>query len=206
MGFVVSVLPPCVTRDDGRHFGYSSAMSQHVPEMCGHCGAPRQPGLAACRYCKTPFVRNVGRDAIACPACGALNERQNAQKCASCSTWLVVQCIFCSALSPYDQPACVKCREPFAGAPERFAQKQQERQAQQTMQVVGAVGGVAASLLGAVASSMAHSHYQPSRRTSSGDSGFRSSSDDDPPSSDRGSGGGFLDELLRDTDPSDDGG
>lgn len=122
------------------------------PTQCNHCGAPREPGLAACRYCRTPFVSNVHRDAVPCPSCGVLNEK-GAQKCAMCSAWVVVQCVFCSALSPHNHPACDRCREPFAGAPERMQQRRQEQEMQQRMQMVSSVGGVAVSLLGAVASS-----------------------------------------------------
>ncbi len=125
-------------------------MARTEESACKHCGAPRQPGLAACKYCRTPFVANVHRDAIPCPQCGAVNEK-GAQKCAACAAWVVVQCVFCSALSPHHLPACVKCREPFAGAPERLAARQQEAQQKQTLEAVSAVGGVAATFLGALA-------------------------------------------------------
>lgn len=37
----------------------------------------------------------------------------------------MVYCVFCGALSPHDQPACLACREPFFGA---MARKQQRAQ------------------------------------------------------------------------------
>src|SRR4029079_18891080 len=110
-------LSPCGGRayDEG-------AMSDQEP--CSYCGAPRVAGFAACKYCKTPFVRDTQSGAIPCPRCNTLNEL-GAQKCVQCQTWVVLQCVFCSALSPHNLPACQKCGEAFAGAPERFQQRQQ---------------------------------------------------------------------------------
>ena len=119
-------------------------------ETCSHCGAPRVPGYAACKFCKTPFVRNTQTNAIPCPRCNTLNET-GAQKCVQCQTWIVVQCVFCSALSPHNVPACLKCGEAFAGAPERFAQRQSQQRVQQGLQIAGQVGHVAANVLGAAA-------------------------------------------------------
>jgi hypothetical protein len=125
-------------------------------ELCNHCGAPRMAGYAACKYCKTPFP-HVGSmhgdpqtNAIPCPRCNTLNEA-GVQKCVQCQTWLVVQCVFCHALSPHNAPACLRCGEAFAGAPQRFAERQQQQRLQQGLNIAGQVGNVAASFLGAAA-------------------------------------------------------
>jgi hypothetical protein len=47
----------------------------------------------------------------------------------------------------------MRCDEAFAGAPQRKAQAEQQRQQQQNMQQANVWGGVAASFLGAVAGS-----------------------------------------------------
>jgi hypothetical protein len=142
-------------------------------ELCNHCGAPRVAGYAACKYCKTPFPTaaraaegggEAGR-AIPCPRCNTLNE-PGAQKCVQCQTWIVVQCVFCHAISPHNVPACVKCGEAFAGAPQRFAERQRQQQLQQGINIAGQVGNVAASMLGAAAMAGVfsgrshHEHYE----------------------------------------------
>lgn len=152
-------------------------MSRRDEPNCKNCGAPRQPGLAACRFCRTPFVANVHTQAVPCPRCSTINE-WGAQKCAQCATWIVVQCVFCSALSPHHVAACLTCKEAFAGAPERLAARQAQAEQKRTMEVVGTVGGVAASFLGAMAGAALNSDW--------------SSGDD----SSGGSGGGLLGELL----------
>ena len=123
-------------------------------DLCSHCGAPRAPGYAACKFCNTVFARekqtSLQENAVPCPGCRTLNE-WGAQKCVQCHAWVVVQCLFCSSLSPHHVPACLKCQETFAGAPERFQQRQQQQQGQQRMQVFSTVGTVAASFLGAAA-------------------------------------------------------
>lgn len=170
-------------------------------ELCNHCGAPRVAGYAACRYCKTPFVTNTQTNAIPCPRCNTLNEL-GAQRCVQCKTWIVVQCVFCHALTPHNQAACCKCGETFAGAPQRFAQRQQQQRVQQGLQVAGQVGQVAASVLGAAALAGAFSGGRHHHHDESG--GFFDSSDDstgaglavsdeDDSSS---SGGGILDSLF----------
>jgi hypothetical protein len=123
-----------------------------TPEGCKNCGAPRQAGFAECTFCKTPFVANVAEQAIPCPKCKTLNA-WGSQKCARCQSWVVVQCVFCHAISPHHLPACLGCGEAFAGAPERLAQRQAEQQHQERVQTVSSVGGVAASFLGAMAGS-----------------------------------------------------
>ncbi len=123
-------------------------------DICAHCGAPRAPGYGACKFCGTVFAReqqtSTQDNVIPCPKCRTVNE-WGAQKCVQCEAWVVVQCLFCSSLSPHHVPACLRCREAFAGAPERFAQRQAAQQGQQRMQVIGTVGNVAASFLGAAA-------------------------------------------------------
>lgn len=171
-------------------------------DLCSHCCAPRQAGFAACKYCKTPFVRNTQTGAIPCPKCATLNEL-GVQRCVQCQTWIVVQCIFCHALSPHNLPACQRCNEPFAGAPQRFQQRQEHAQNQQRMQVMGTVGTVAASLLGAAAGAAIGGHYGHGGHHHYGhggyahrheDGGFFDSSGDS--GSDGGEGGGIMDSLF----------
>ena len=152
-------------------------------ELCSHCGAPRAAGYAACRFCQTPFVHNTQTGAIPCPRCNTLNEL-GAQRCVQCQTWVVVQCIFCHALSPHNVPACAQCGEAFAGAPQRFAERQSQQHLQQGLSIAGTVGNVAASFLGAAAGAGLFSHHERSyeRRGEWVE--------------DRGSGGGFFDSLL----------
>jgi hypothetical protein len=119
-------------------------------EICAHCGAPRVAGYAACKFCATPFVQNTQTGAIPCPRCNTLNE-MGVQKCVQCQTWVVVQCVFCHALSPHNVPGCLKCGEAFAGAPQRFADQQRQQHLQQGLSIAGTVGNVAASFLGAAA-------------------------------------------------------
>lgn len=127
-------------------------------ELCNHCGAPRVAGYAACKYCKTPFVQNAQTGAIPCPRCNTLNE-MGAQRCVQCQAWVVVQCVFCHALSPHNVSGCLKCGEAFAGAPQRFAERQRAEHLQQGLNVASTVGNVAASFLGAAAGAGAFSHH-----------------------------------------------
>ncbi|MFO0756142.1 MAG: hypothetical protein U0359_06605 [Byssovorax sp.] len=189
-------------------------------DTCAHCGAPRTPGYAACKFCNTVFPRAAQtstQDAgVPCPQCKTLNE-WNAQRCVKCQAWVVVQCVFCHNLSPNHVPACLSCKEPFAGAPERLAARQAQIDSQQRMQMVSSVGGVAASFLGAVAGaalSSDHHHHGSSdygyrRRDESSSGGglmdsFFSSNDSasSSSSSDGGSGGGLLDSLFSSNDSS----
>ena len=119
-------------------------------EPCARCGAPRVPGFAACKYCKAIFETDPDRPAVPCPRCATLSE-WGTQKCVACQAWIVVACVFCRALSPHNAPACLKCSEVFAGAPDRLRQRQEQASRHQTMQVVGQVGSVAATFLGAAA-------------------------------------------------------
>jgi hypothetical protein len=172
-------------------------------ELCTNCGAPRAAGYAACKFCKTPFVANTQTNAIPCPRCATLNEL-GAQKCVQCQTWVVVQCVFCHALSPHNAPACLHCSEAFAGAPERFAARQSEQRLAQGLNIAGTVGNVAASFLGAAAGvgmfSGHHEHHHAhhsgygsapggdwNESNSGGNLGIEQSS---------GGGGGFFDSLF----------
>jgi hypothetical protein len=128
-------------------------------ELCPNCCAPRVAGYAECKYCKTPFVQNTQTGAIPCPQCHTLNE-MGAQRCAKCQAWVVVQCVFCHALSPHSVPGCLKCGEPFAGAPQRLAERQSQQHLQQGLQVAGTVGNVAASFIGAAAGAGIFSHHE----------------------------------------------
>src|SRR5512132_4724931 len=123
-------------------------------DICAHCGAPRAPGYGACKFCGTVFARaqqtSTQENVVPCPSCRTVSE-WGAQKCVKCQAWVVVQCLFCSSLSPHHVPACLRCQEAFAGAPERFQQRQAHYQGQQRMQVLSTVGNVAASFLGAAA-------------------------------------------------------
>jgi hypothetical protein len=123
-------------------------------DICAHCGAPRAAGYGACKFCGTVFARaqqtSAQENVVPCSKCRTVNE-WGAQKCVQCQTWIVVQCVFCSSLSPHHLPACLRCHETFAGAPERFQQRQAQQQGQQRMAVMGTVGNVAASFLGAAA-------------------------------------------------------
>src|SRR5262249_47032491 len=119
-------------------------------ELCAHCGAPRTAGYAACKFCQTPFVQNTPTSAIPRPPCNTPNQ-MGAQPCVKCQAWVVVQGVFCHALSPHNVPACVKCGEAFAGAPQRFAERQREQHLQQGLNIASSVGNVAASFLGAAA-------------------------------------------------------
>jgi hypothetical protein len=132
-------------------------------ELCTHCGAPRVAGYAACKFCKTPFVANTQTNAIPCPRCNTLNE-MGSQRCVQCQAWVVVQCVFCHALSPHNLSACAHCGEAFAGAPQRLQERQHQQTVQQGLQVAGSVGNVAASFLGAAAGAgmfSNHDHYAP---------------------------------------------
>jgi hypothetical protein len=172
--------------------------------MCASCGAPDTGELVICRFCQRPISDEVLRSAIPCPRC-AIPNRWGKQRCVACGTWVVVSCVFCGALSPHNQQACLSCREPFAGAMERKAQRANAQSQAQASQMMGMFGNVAASFFGgmaggAVAGGLSHAyhgHYHPSWDSSSGSYG--SSSNDDPPIGtmgdtstgiDYGSGGG----------------
>lgn len=121
-------------------------------ENCPNCTAPREAGLVACKFCNTPFVKDVATEAVQCPQCSAYSDIRMTN-CVKCKAWVVVKCMFCGSLSPHHYPACVSCREPFAGAAERFQARQEQIASQQRMQMISSVGSVAAAFLGAAAGS-----------------------------------------------------
>jgi hypothetical protein len=164
--------------------------------ICPNCGAPEVGELVHCRFCSQPYSKEVLASAIPCPRC-ALACRWGQQKCARCQTWIVVSCVFCGALSPHNQSACLACREPFQGAAERKRQREQHAQHQQHVQTVNAYGGVAAPFLGAVAGGVAgaalfgHGHhygYHPGWSHESHD--WVDGTDEGPPMADAWDGGG----------------
>lgn len=88
--------------------------------VCSHCSAPRQVGHVICAYCRQAYDASVVATAITCPQCRVLSTGDQ-QKCVGCGAWIVVQCVFCGALSPHHTTACSRCQEPFLGAAERKA-------------------------------------------------------------------------------------
>ena len=178
-------------------------------ELCTNCGAPRAAGYAACKFCKTPFVANTQTSAIPCPSCNTLNE-MGAQRCVQCQTWIVVQCVFCHALSPHNVPGCLKCGEAFAGAPERFAEMQRAQHLQQGLSIAGTVGNVAASFLGAAIGAGAfsggdgyeHHHHRYEQTNESSGGGFFDSLLGSGSSDDSGTGAGISTSSGDDDDNS----
>jgi hypothetical protein len=170
-------------------------MSQ-AEELCTNCGAPRAAGYAACKYCKTPFVQDTQTQAIPCPRCNTLNEL-GSQKCVQCQAWVVVQCVFCHALSPHNVPSCAKCGEAFAGAPQRFAERQRAQQLHTGLEIAGTVGNVAASFLGAAAGAGVFSHHERPGYGGYEQRGYDPSFDaSQAAASQSGDGGGFFSSLF----------
>ena len=172
---------------------------QAPPPTCSSCGGPDDGEFVICKFCKRALSAEIAQAAIPCPRCRTLC-RWGKQKCGACATWLVVSCVFCGALSPHNQSACLTCHEAFAGAPQRKAQREAQARQQQEVQTFGTVGNVAASFLGALAGGAVgssfgggyHGHYHPAWDSSS--SSYGSSSDDHPPIGNVGgdiTGGGF---------------
>jgi hypothetical protein len=136
-----------------------------------------------CQYCGQAVSAELLRTAVPCPRaeCRTLNV-WGATRCLRCTSWIVVQCIFCGGLSPYNRSECLSCREPFYGAPQRKAARDAEIARQHGLETArGAGGGVAAPLLGVMAGGaigawagahwgQGHSH-EPSGYGSSGDEG-----------------------------------
>jgi lactobin A/cerein 7B family class IIb bacteriocin len=162
--------------------------------VCASCGAPDDGELVLCRFCQHAISEDVLRRAIPCPSCGIKN-RWGKQRCVGDGAWIVVSCVFCGALSPCNQPACLSCKEAFAGAAERRAARAEQQQQQELMSVAGMFAPAAGGLLGALAGSIASAglasaydgHYHPSWDASSGSYG--TSGGDDPPIGFADSGG-----------------
>ena len=121
--------------------------------VCQSCGAPAKPNLVECEFCEKPISAEAAAKAVGCPQCKTLNAGGQ-QQCHRCKAWLVVQCVFCSHLSPHTAPACLQCNEPFAGALERKAQRDSSQRNQQIFQTVGMVAPAAVGLLGGVAGAL----------------------------------------------------
>jgi hypothetical protein len=121
-----------------------------MEHVCTSCGAPARPGIIVCEFCERPVSAEAAKNAITCRQCRTLNG-ETAQQCMKCKGWLVVQCVFCNQLSRHDASACASCREPFAGAAERKAAHDADRQRQQIFQTAGAVAPIAGSLIGGLA-------------------------------------------------------
>lgn len=155
---------------------------------CQSCGAPDDGEAVLCKYCRRAVSAEAQAHAVPCPQCRT-PARWGKQKCPACQAWIVVACVFCGALSPHNQQACLACREPFAGAAERKMQRQQQHSHAQSMQTLGTVGNIAASFLGAAAG-VAVTHSWESHSTFSyGDSSY-----------DEGSVDTFVDNTSEDTD------
>jgi hypothetical protein len=123
--------------------GHPEVVSQ--PGTCSTCGAPDNGEFATCHFCNAPFSKEIAGEAIPCPSCGA-QCRAGKQKCAACSAWIVVACVFCGATSPHNVPACLSCHEVFAGAPQRKADLDRQKTfatvSNEASQVVGTVGSL----------------------------------------------------------------
>jgi hypothetical protein len=153
---------------------------------CATCGAPDNGERVMCGYCRRPFSEEILRWAIPCPRCATKN-RWGKQRCAACSSWIVVSCLFCGALSPHNQAACLSCKEAFSGAAERKAARAAAAEQQQFAGVAnmlapaagGLLGALAGSLVGAGLSDAYEGHLHPSWDASNGD--FGASGGDDPP-------------------------
>jgi hypothetical protein len=154
---------------------------------CTSCGAPDDGELVICKFCQRPLSEEILRWAIPCPRCANKN-RWGKQRCLGCGVWIVVSCLFCGALSPCSMPACLACKEPFAGAAERRAAQARAVQQREVASAVNTWGPLAGGFLGAIAggvvaeglSSAYHGHYHPSWDASSGDYGGNTD-DDSPP-------------------------
>lgn len=127
-------------------------MHDDADGICDNCTAPKQAGRATCRYCGRPFVADLVRRAVECVRCKTWND-WGAVQCVQCQAPVVTQCLFCSALSPLREAACLRCKEPFAGAAERFAERKAAEERDKTLKTVAAVGSVAAGVLGVAARS-----------------------------------------------------
>jgi hypothetical protein len=149
---------------------------------CTACGAPEDTTLVTCKFCQHPYNAEVARTAIPCPSCKTLN-RYGAQKCVHCQAWVVVSCVFCGSLSPCTMSSCLQCNEAFAGAPQRKAAMDSQRQQQQAISLVGAaapiLGGVLGGIVAAELGSSSSSDDSYDNSSSDVDTYDNSSFDDD---------------------------
>ncbi len=132
---------------------------------CPSCGAPDDGELVHCRFCKAALSKEIADTAIPCPHCRVAN-RWGKQRCVACRSWIIVSCVFCGGLSPHNQPACLSCREPFAGAAQRKRDREIAAQQQQAAfpQHGGFVDNMGAAFVGAaagyvVADAFSHHHH-----------------------------------------------
>lgn len=179
-------------------------------DACPNCTAPREAGAVVCKFCQTPLVRDIAKEAVKCPQCGTYCDIR-ATNCVKCKAWVVVKCVFCSALSPHHLSSCSRCGETFAGAMERWQARKDQAESAQRMQMISSVGGVAAAFLGAAAGAalsgddhVTHRHAHRHRHHHDDDSGSSwtdvfTDNDDSPPG---GSGGGLMDSILTGDDES----
>jgi hypothetical protein len=175
-------------------------------DACPNCTAPREAGAVLCRFCQTPLVRDLANEAVKCKQCGTYSDIR-ATNCSKCQAWVVVKCIFCGAVSPHHFPACHGCREPFAGAMERWQARKEQADSAQRMQVISTVGGVAAAFLGAATgaaissggSYVAHRHRHHDDDSGSSWTDVFTGGDDAQPG---GTGGGLMDSILTSDDDS----
>ncbi|MFO0735298.1 MAG: hypothetical protein U0270_05435 [Labilithrix sp.] len=164
-------------------------MTSPAAPTCQSCGAPDAGDLVICKFCRQAVSAEALKSAIPCPNpnCGTPQHRTlcrwGKQHCPVCRSWIVVSCVFCGALSPHNISNCLQCHEAFAGAPQRKAQLEQQRQHQQNMQQMNTFGNIASGFLGgmaggaiggAIGSGFGHHHHHDSSWSddSSGDSGF----------------------------------
>lgn len=156
--------------------------AQKTPD-CPRCGAPQKHGYVMCPFCRAPYSEQAARHAIPCKRCNELSA-WGQTKCVRCQAWIVVQCLFCSNLSPHSVSGCVTCGEAFQGMAERKAAREAELSRQRTLQTVGAWGPVGASFLGSMAGayigsgSTHHHHHHASGGWSQAGSGATGSYDD----------------------------
>ena len=119
--------------------------------ICANCGAPDDGELVHCKFCQSPCNAEAARTAVPCPNCRTAC-RWGKQKCVKCQAWLVVSCVFCGSLSPHNISNCLQCNEAFAGAPQRKAALEQQRQQQSAIDIMGAAAPLLGVALGAAVS------------------------------------------------------
>lgn len=103
-------------------------------EDCENCGAPRVPGLASCDYCRHPYPGAA--PGPKCRACDVVN-LAGSMACGRCRMPLARACLFCGGASPLDAAACRHCREAFAGAQERIAQREAAARSKRNAELLG---------------------------------------------------------------------